>query len=264
MIRDAIWTDPDAIEGLATVGRVGFLVEVYRPGAGSVWELRNNPIAGRAGGEILTGPGQARDNRHYTAHGLGRVARHAKTSGRVCLAPVIATAELLDELGHPALAPEPPAMAMAMATLAQPVDDDDIRRPREVQLLLEQLAVVGLTLAPLRAPTEQEQRQITRALDVARDVVRIDVRAARRWWDGRKDREPSNSALRRAVGIAGSFHVALSELAAPQIVVGMRVYHPADGGDTGIVDSIAESMAEVRWDSGVTTSAPIDELEAQS
>lgn len=109
------------------------------------------------------------------------------------------------------------------ATLAQPVEDDDIRRPREVQILLEQLAAVGLTLAPLRGPTEQEQRGIDRALDAidvddptvtahyAESTIR-DLRAARRWWDGRQDREPTNSQLRQATGIAGSYHVALAEL----------------------------------------------------
>lgn len=70
-----------------------------------------------------------------------------------------------------------------MATLAQPVDDDDIRRPREVQLLLEQLAAIGLTLVPLSA-----QRYLPPSCGA------------------------SNAALRRAVGIAASYHVALAEL----------------------------------------------------
>jgi hypothetical protein len=32
--------------------------------------------------------------------------------------------------------------------------------------------------------------------------------------------------------------------------------------DTGTVDSIADGMAVVRWDSGVVTPCPVDDLEA--
>jgi hypothetical protein len=104
-------------------------------------------------------------------------------------------------------------------TMAQPVEADDVRRPREVQLLLEQLAAVGLTLAPLRGPTEQEQLGVDLAIGlILQDTSGLAsgdveaVRAAGRWWRGRPKRQPSNSALRRAVGIAGSYHVALAEL----------------------------------------------------
>jgi hypothetical protein len=69
------------------------------------------------------------------------------------------------------------------ATLAQPVEADDIRRPREVRLLLEQLAAVGLTLVPLSA-----QRHLPDGCGA------------------------TNSQLRQATGIAGSYHVALAEL----------------------------------------------------
>jgi hypothetical protein len=132
-------------------------------------------------------------------------------------------AEITDD--HCVEHPEAEILSVAhVGTLAQPVENDDVRRPREVQLLLEQLAAVGLTLAPLRGPTEQEQRGIATALELLLDRPEAErrelfgasaeqgLRAARRWWVGRQDREPSNSALRRAVGIAGSFHVALSEL----------------------------------------------------
>lgn len=74
--------------------------------------------------------------------------------------------------------PANPRIYGAAATFAQPIDDDDIRRPREVQLLVAQLAqIAGLELRQLRTGAQ-----------------------------------PTNDQLRRAVGIAGSFHVALAEL----------------------------------------------------
>lgn len=109
--------------------------------------------------------------------------------------------------------------AAITSDLRQPVEADDLRRPREVQLLLEQLAAVGLTLAPLRQPTEQEQWGVDLALQLALEdpsglaTGSLEaLRAGARWWRGRSSRRPTNSALRRAVGIAASYHVALAEL----------------------------------------------------
>jgi hypothetical protein len=77
-----------------------------------------------------------------------------------------------------------------VATLAQPVADDDIRRPREVQLLVAQLAAAGLELRQLRTGGQ-----------------------------------PTSSQLRRAVGIAGSYHVGLAEVRGQKQCPGGRWPH---------------------------------------
>lgn len=74
-----------------------------------------------------------------------------------------------------------------MTTLAQPIEQDDIRRPREVQLLVAQLAAAGLELRQLRTGDH-----------------------------------PTNAQLRRAVGIAGSYYVALAEMRGQKQCAGGR------------------------------------------
>lgn len=83
-----------------------------------------------------------------------------------------------------------PAPEATRATLAQPVADDDIRRPEEVRLLISQLAAAGLELRQLRT-----------------------------------GEQPTSSQLRRAVGIAGSYHVGLAEVRGQKQCPGGRWPH---------------------------------------
>lgn len=114
-----VWTDTEALApGLGMVGDIGFLIEIYRPGRGSVYELRTEPLAGREGGPILTGSGQPWNNLHPSAHGLARIVRYGKGTRRVCLHRIDATPRLLEERGYPELAPEAPPPVVAYRATA--------------------------------------------------------------------------------------------------------------------------------------------------
>ena len=128
----SIWIDEDNCElnyNGDDVGDAGFLVCRTSEHGVETYSLRRRPAHTNSSHEPrLDGWCGSWNNVSTDACGLARVARQAK-NGRLCLAKVTPTPELLEELGYPELCDEPEPTVTFERWLAV-LDDADITLAR--------------------------------------------------------------------------------------------------------------------------------------
>jgi hypothetical protein len=134
MMKRTIWID-STNSFTAKIGAVGFLTnEPLTDGGPPSYYLRRQPLTDPDEQPVLRG----HNGQYGEGIGLGRIARQAETTGRLCVVVLAATGEMLEELGYPELA-EPPEFLTTRWERGH--------EPKEIRILLDQLEqIAGLVL----------------------------------------------------------------------------------------------------------------------